>query len=245
MDHQDIYHAALHKIFYSQIDQFAKWLVVGLFIVVCIAILCKMLGKRIPLKLYLIGIGLAALLFWLSTLEPEIRRIEPTYTTPTPTESRDSPSWPTRRNPPIPQPVRASTPEPEPGEDASPTPIIPPKPTPKKTQEVIVQPWPTLTPWIPSPTPTVTPPTPTPTPRQSSQVYARPTERPRFEAVRVEKLDRGVKVRLFDTRKEWWLDDELHTLGSEPRVGAIIEVAEVQAVYVGAKDISGGVVPSR
>jgi hypothetical protein len=68
-------------------------------------------------------------------------------------------------------------------------------------------------------------------------VYARPSEQPRFEAVRVEKLDRGVKVRLFDTRKESWLDDELHTLGSEPRVGSIIEVAEVRAVYVGAKDI--------
>jgi len=94
-----------------------------------------------------------------------------------------------------------------------------------------------LPPNSPRPTPYYTPPPPPPTPTpptlQTYRVYTRPAESPRFEAVRVEKLKQGVKVRLYDARKETWLDDELHTLKQEPRVGTIIEVAEVRATYVG------------
>jgi len=237
------------RVFYSQIAQIQEVLWASIGILVGICILYFMLMKRIPVKMSLVAVLLVVASYGLSQCEPpQPQRIDPQ---PTP---RESPQF----NPPVskPRPVRDNPPAQQSGpipdfpddpvRDASPTPTVTPNPTPHVTRDpVIVFPSPTLTPWSPSPTPYVTPPKPTATPRQSSQVYVRPSERPRFEAVRVEKLDRGVKVRLFDSRKESWLDDELHILEKEPRIGSIIEVAEVRAVYIGAKNIPGATEPVR
>ena len=55
--------------------------------------------------------------------------------------------------------------------------------------------------------------------------------RSRFAAVKIKSDASGIRVRLYDTIKHQWLEENTHRMKQEPFVGQLIEVDGVAAVY--------------
>ncbi len=88
------------------------------------------------------------------------------------------------------------------------------------------------------PTNSAVPPTVvSPRPAQVTALQPIPAPASRFEAILVARDGPQVDLRLYDTKTDGWLDDEIHTLASEPRIGAVITLGGVQATYVGDQKI--------
>jgi hypothetical protein len=168
------------------------------------------------------------------SLRDEIRKQNPTYNQGSQhllniTATGWSGEW---RNPPLGGDIvlsartQSQTPTPIPTPTTTPIPI--PVITPTPTAEVA----PTAT---PTPTPDASPVAATALTRAVSDVPPEPGT-PRFVAVKVSEDGPAANVRLYDTKKNEWLDESTFRLDSEPALGKVLELDGVKAVYVGRQD---------
>ncbi len=177
--------------------------------------------------------GLGFLLTFFLYMELPNCRPTPPVPPPSPVTAAPVSQAPMRIPPTIPH----NTPNPPPTTSSpAPLPALAPAPAPPPT---VLTPRPSQTP-LTSPVPTnsaVAPTVGSPNPAQVTVLQQIPAPVSRFEAILVARDGPQVDLRLYDTKTDGWFDDEIHTLASEPRIGAVITLGGVQATYVGDQKI--------